>query len=76
MTSNKELRKNLDKLFPVDLRVFNRWGKRNENLICQFSLNITTAMKKAIDLIVESGRFAHKSEFIRYLINKYIEGLI
>ena len=69
------LKKELRKLFPLDLRFYNGPGKRREfrPYSKQLNVNITENMEKAINIIVESDKFWNKSEFIRYLVNRYIE---
>lgn len=65
------------KVFPLDMRSYNKgnWAGRPKVLKTQINVNVTSQMEKAIDIIIESGLFFNRSEFIRHLIINYIEDL-
>lgn len=56
-----------------DQRKFNRFGKRNSNLTERINVFITPEMKKDIDILIKEGKFGNKSEFIRYLVRRYLD---
>ena len=68
----------IDELFPKDMRKFNKPGwypKRKSILKERITVPLTKNQKKAIVLLVNSGKFANQAEAVRYMIIKYLEEL-
>ena len=63
----------LEKLFPSDMRKYNRPGHRPNELTERISVLLTPKQKRGVDIIIQSGKFNTYSEFIRYLIVKYFD---
>lgn len=67
-----KLRKEIDKLFPENMSFYNTWGKRKKHKLKTFTVNLTENMHCAIEVLVESGRFINKTEFVRFVITDFI----
>lgn len=65
----------LNKLFPADMRKYNRPGNRPNELTERISVLLTPQQMRGVNIIIRSGKFNTYSEFIRYLIVKYFDDL-
>jgi hypothetical protein len=67
----------LKKLFPTDMRKYHPKTNYSKIVLTErISMALTTKMLKGIDMIVASGKFPNRSEFIRHLITNYFDEVI
>lgn len=72
----KVIKEQFRELFPEDMRKYNHWGKRKKRMHHQIVFLVSPNIKKGIDIIINSGKFANQSEFMRHLIVNYFDKVI
>lgn len=66
--------KELKELFPTQMAKYNNYkGPKGKKLTKIVSVPITPKQERGIELIINSGKFSSKAEFVRYLIIKYFD---
>ena len=70
----RSLKKELRDLFPSDMRKFNSYHyRKGKRLVKPLNALITEGMDRGIELLIKTGKFSSRSEFMRFLIIKYFD---
>ena len=59
--------------FREDMRYFNKGPTKPKRYTERIQIVVKPKMLKSVDILINKGYFFNRSEFIRYLISRYLE---